>query len=118
VHRGVGHQGCDVLGFLLFGLRIRVADDQRGRPVHARKDVPHVRLPQNPGQCLGDVGADGVPGDARIAPHDVLVDGESVTLVVRHAKALCRAVLRLLKRLLCRPQFLDSARAASNASGR
>ena len=101
--RGVRHQRRDVLGFFLFGPGIGLSNDQRRRRAHARENVPHIRLPQDPGQGLGNVGAERVARDPRVAPDGILVDRERVTLVVGDTLALCRAVLRLLTGLLCRP---------------
>ena len=56
MNRCVRHQSRDVLGFVPLSLRVRVSDDQRRRRVHAREDVAHVGLPEDPSQRHGDVG--------------------------------------------------------------
>ena len=88
VHAGVGHERGDVLGFLHLGRGVTFPDDERRRRVHAREDVPYVGLPQDLRQRLGDVGAHGVPGDARVAPHELLIHRERVPFAVRDAGAL------------------------------
>jgi hypothetical protein len=88
VHFGIGHERGNVLGFLDLGRGVTFPDDERRRRVHAWEDVPDVGLPQDLRQRLRDIGTDSVPGDAGVAPHELLIHREGVPFVVRDAGAL------------------------------